>query len=300
MTCQLTGAYLYDGPKGEKRNKRRSAHNITANDSLTTRLDFNRRHAKFDFHAWVDERYAFSEGEHVLNVGCGSGAQALTALAAVGPNGSVSALDISANSVAALRRSVGVTPNLTAVIASMDQLEAVIAEQFQFKTYDIAHSTYALWYAQNHIVVLDAMRTALRAGRLIVTTPNAPGGGLAKRVSPPTPYWDLSTRFGPNVLEPYFRSYFPRVTIHLQRNALVVTDVDEVVRFYRAMEHLALEVGGVDHVEIDDAQRANARSRKVERCRGSRGRPAPMSGTRALSGLRWPIGPTSESSRWRL
>jgi SAM-dependent methyltransferase len=215
----------------------RSAHNITATDSLTTRLDFNRRHAKFDFHAWVKEHYAFSEGEHVLDVGCGTGAQALTALAAVGPIGSVSALDISADSIAALRRSAGGAPNLTAVVATMDQLEGVIAERFPVKIYDVAHSTYALWYAQNHIGALDAMRAALRPrGRLIVTTPNAPNGlrELAKRVGPPTPYLDLSTRFGPNVLEPYFRSYFARVTIHLQRNTLVVTDVDEVVRFYRA------------------------------------------------------------------
>lgn len=214
-----------------------SQSNITDNSSLNTRLDLNHRYGKFDFDSWVAENYHFSEGMDVLDVGCGNGAQALQALAAVGSRGSVSAIDISKESVDQMMAMARSPSNLEGVVADMRDLALVIRDRFKVRRYDVAHSTYALWYAGEHVRVLEAMRSALKPnGRLIVTTPGHPNGlrELVKRLGKPTPLLDPVTSFGPNVLAPYFQSSFVDVKIHLRRNYIDIPSAEEVLRFFRA------------------------------------------------------------------
>src|SRR6202022_1775481 len=95
----------------------------------------------------------------------------------LGCNGSVTALDLTSESIAQLLTSSGAPTNLQAEVADMRELARLIAERFRVKRYDLAHSTYALFYAHDHLPVLEAMRSALKSGaRMIVTTPAGPNG----------------------------------------------------------------------------------------------------------------------------
>src|SRR5665213_217764 len=97
--------------------------NITSNDSLNVRLDVNRDFGAFDFHQWVFENYRFAPGADVLDVGCGNGVQALEALRAVGPGGSVSGVDLSADAVTQLREAAAGAANLDVHVGDMRELQ---------------------------------------------------------------------------------------------------------------------------------------------------------------------------------
>jgi SAM-dependent methyltransferase len=211
--------------------------NITSNKSLQTRLNANRTFGNFDFHAWIYEHYAFATGMDILDVGCGSGAQAIEALRRVGPDGSVTALDLSAESIAQLKTNSGAPPNLQAEVGDMRELAPLVRERFRVKKYDLVHSTYALFYAGSHRLVLQAMRDSLKPGaRMIVTTPAGPNGlrRLVNQLGFQTPELEAIDHFGTCVLEPYFRSAFTKVDIRLGQNLLRIPSAEAVTALYRS------------------------------------------------------------------
>ena len=211
--------------------------NITSNDSLNVRLTANREFGSLDFHRWVFQNYKFAPGMDVLDVGCGNGVQALEALRVMGSNGSVSAVDLSPPAVAQLTATANGAPNLQAIVGDMRELGTSISETFKVKKYDLAHSTYALYYAGEHVKVLEAMRKALKPdGRMIVTTPIGPNTlrQLVNRLGYPTPELAQIDNFNSAVLEPYFRSFFNHIDIQIRRNVLKLPTTDAVATLYRS------------------------------------------------------------------
>lgn len=211
--------------------------NITKNDSLNVRLHANKNFGSLDFHSWVFQNCAFQPGMDILDVGCGNGKQVIEALRVLGGRGSVTALDLSQESVDELRNTVGNPPNLELVVGDMRDLGRHIRDSFRVKTYDLAQSTYALFYGIEHIKILEAMRTALKpTGRLLVTTPVGPNGfrQLVNRLGFPTPELAPIDTFGPHVLEPYFRSFFSHVNIQIRRNLLKLPSLEAVRELYRS------------------------------------------------------------------
>jgi SAM-dependent methyltransferase len=211
--------------------------NVTATDSLQNRLEINEKYGSLNFHEWLLSRVGFRPEMDILDVGCGTGIHAIAALRALRGKGTVSAMDLSADSVQILKANGAGYSNLDAVVGDMKDLGAIIGNQFRIKRYDLTYSVYALWYCPDHFGVLDAMRRALKpAGRMVVCTPNFPNGlrESIKRLGHPRPDLDQITNFGSNVLEPYFRAYFDETVIHLRRNLLRITDTDDVLRFYKS------------------------------------------------------------------
>ena len=134
-----------------------SSHaNVTATDSLTTRLAINEKYGAFDFHSWVLSHLAFRPGTDVLDVGCGTGVHAIKALEIMNNAGSVSAMDLSADSVAVLQERARRYSNLETAVGDMGDLGRIIHERFHVQSYDLAYSVYALWYARDHFSVLDS------------------------------------------------------------------------------------------------------------------------------------------------
>ena len=54
---------------------------------LKKRIEINHAYSSTDFDAWLLERLAVESGEHVLDVGCGTGAQSIPIAGLVGPSG---------------------------------------------------------------------------------------------------------------------------------------------------------------------------------------------------------------------
>src|SRR5947209_4883122 len=119
------------------------AERAQASDLLAKRIEINRNYSAADFDGWLLERLAVKPGEDVLDVGCGTGAQSIPIAGVVGPGGSVSSLDISADSIATLKSRIPAGARVEAVASDMADLARVIAGTFTTKRYDLAQSSYA-------------------------------------------------------------------------------------------------------------------------------------------------------------
>ena len=221
------GSLIYSGNRSERG---------TATQFLEKRIEINRTYSSADFDAWLLEKLAVRAGEDILDVGCGSGAQTVPFATVAGPGGSVSSLDISADSVALLRTRVPPQTRVQAVAADMGDLADVITKVFTTKRYTLAHSSYALYYSSKRMHVLDIMRDALMpGGRCAVFTPNRPHGlvELAARFGDIPAAVNELLKFGPEVLHPYFEQNFRRVEVHHFHNVVTVPSSDILIEFYR-------------------------------------------------------------------
>lgn len=205
-------------------------------NSLSTRLHLNAKYQSRDFQEWLMTRLAVGPGEHVLDVGCGNGAQSIPFLNAVGPTGSVSSCDVSAESIEVLLRRTEGDPRLQAVTADMAELSSLISDQFRQKSFTLAHSSYALYYSPQRDSVLRTMAQSMHSsGRVAVFTPMKPHGmvDLAAQFSdiPDAVYDSLSF---PDHLQELFRELFWDVRIDLFQSEMRVTSVDDFMDFYKA------------------------------------------------------------------
>jgi hypothetical protein len=118
----------------------------------------------------------------------------------------------------------------------MADLARVIADTFTTRQYSLAHSSYALYYRDQQLHVLDVMRGALKAGgRCAIFTTNRPHGlvDLAARFSEIPPEVEGPLRFGPTVLRSYFEKNFVRYDVHNFHNVVTVPSTDILIEFYR-------------------------------------------------------------------
>lgn len=218
---------IYSGERAER---------ATGTSYLEKRIEINRAYSSAEFDSWLFDKLNVQPGEDILDVGCGSGAQTIPFATMVGPTGSVSALDISADSIALLKSRIPPASRVQAVAADMADLPQVIAGTFSIKRYSLAHSSYALYYSPGRLDVLDTMRRALKpGGRCAVFTPNQPHGlvDLAARFVHVPAAVHESLRFGPEVLSPYFEQHFRSTQVHHFHNVVSLPSSDILIDFYR-------------------------------------------------------------------
>jgi SAM-dependent methyltransferase len=144
------------------------SHLDTDAAALEARLRAHDRFAARDINGWILERVDPGPGERVLDVGCGTGKQAL---ALARRAGAVVGLDVSAAALAdadAAARRAGLS-NLRLVEGRMDSLAEALAGE---RAFDAALSCFALYYADSPSDVLRAIRSRLvRGGRAFVCGP---------------------------------------------------------------------------------------------------------------------------------
>jgi ubiquinone/menaquinone biosynthesis C-methylase UbiE len=236
----------------------RRAERATATAFLEKRIEINRAYSSADFDAWLFDRLKIKQGEDILDVGCGSGAQTIPFARQVGPTGTVSSLDISADSIALLKSRIPPGARVEAIDADMAQLSEVIERKFSVKRYSLVHSSYALYYSPQRLAVLDVMRAALKAGgRCAVFTPDRPHGlvELAARFIKVPDAVNASLCFGPDVLQPYFEKYFNRVETHRFHNVVSVPSADVLIEFYRQTTYYDVQAEPKMRAVADDAIR---------------------------------------------
>ena len=238
--------HIYGGERFEQ---------ATSRDSLEERLRINKAYASADFDGCLMERLHVVPGEDVLDVGCGTGGQSLLFAKSVRPGGSVSALDISKGSVEALNAALSADDPVQAIVGDMTDLPSLIENTFRTKRYDLAQSSYALYYALERDAVLGTMKAHLKpGGRLAVFTPQGPHGLVelaAKYCEIPQPVYD-SLNFR-SVLHEWFHGNFQSVEEHDFHNELRIPTADEVLDFYAATTYYdANAVPAIrEHVEAE-------------------------------------------------
>lgn len=204
---------------------------------LNTRIRLNSKYQNINFHRWLHERLNVQPSETILDVGCGTGAQTLKFLEVVGPKGQIVALDICKDSIEQLKQSSHSDPRISAIVGGMDELEKNIQDTPFSGQFTLAHSSYALYYADKPLDVLDFMRRSiLPQGRVAVFVPTTPHGlvDIAKQFSDiPKSVFDC-LQFGPDVLEPFFRKHFWQVEVHFFISEMKVKAIDDFMSFYQA------------------------------------------------------------------
>ena len=243
---------------GEK--KRRA---ISSSD-LKMRLDLNKKYQSKDFQVWLRKRLAIKNGEQILDVGCGTGAQSIPMAEDAGTHGRVVSLDISSDSIEVLKNSVPehLKDRISAYTLDMGFLKDFLKENYKDKFYSLAQCSYALYYSPKRIEVLEEMqRRTSPLGRVAVFTPSPPHG-MIEFVSK---YHDISMPvndslyFGENVLRNLFRKCFWEVEVHYFQSVISIDCFEDFKSFYEATTYFNSEYandvykGAKDQIEKDGA-----------------------------------------------
>lgn len=106
------------------------------------------------------------KGEHVLDVGCGTGASAIPAAQAVGPNGSVLGVDVAANMLARAEEK--------AVAAGLDNTVFRVADMRKLgepdESFDCIISVFSIFFAPDmEAQIAELWRMVQPGGRLVAT-----------------------------------------------------------------------------------------------------------------------------------
>lgn len=107
------------------------------------------------------EHTAIQPGERIIDIGCGTGASALRAAQAVGPNGHVFGIDIS-------QAMLGLAKKRAAAMDGMDNLTLEIADgqshAFETGAHDLLQSRFGVMFFQDPTAAFANLLTALRPG----------------------------------------------------------------------------------------------------------------------------------------
>jgi SAM-dependent methyltransferase len=131
--------------------------------ALKQRIRSNERFGSADLNSWIFAELDVHAGMSVLDLGCGTGKQALPLSRIVGEDGRVTAIDISDVALAELRRQAadsGVSERIDTHCVGLDDL----AEVWGLPTFDRAVSSYSLYYAREPKALLQNIHERLRPG----------------------------------------------------------------------------------------------------------------------------------------
>lgn len=118
----------------------------TDSEALGKRLEIQQRLSTFDLNEWIFEKTVPGVGEHWLDLGCGRGKQTLPLARVVGPRGSVTAVDLSQESlgiIEAAAASQGTADRIETIHTSLDEIDGQLA----WRSFDGIVGSYSLYYA---------------------------------------------------------------------------------------------------------------------------------------------------------
>jgi ubiquinone/menaquinone biosynthesis C-methylase UbiE len=171
----------------------------TQPELLEQRIAENSASQEVDLVKWIFDRLSGGFGS-VLELCCGTGAQTLPMLRIVGNGGTVVALDVSQEALAALtQRAQGERASLQTVCGSLDDLSAALQSLGLARpSFDLIFCAYGLYYSSDARKILDeALSWLNKGGRIAVIGPFGPNNG---------PLFDLVRACGAKIPAPVIAS----------------------------------------------------------------------------------------------
>lgn len=206
----------------------------TSTSSLDARLEANRRSQKIDFKEWSVKILSPKEGDKVLEIGCGTGSQTIPVATKIGERGSLTFVDLSAQSVATVSEKLGSSTTQRGIVGSMDDIDDLLDPDNG--KFDLIYSVYAMYYAKEPKRLLDYLFNRLSPdGRICILGPESPHGfvELARKYFEIPEEVDRSLNFRTEVVESFMKENFQTFEVCVIRNPQFFYSVEDALEFFR-------------------------------------------------------------------
>lgn len=204
-------------------------------EDLQTRIDIHSQYGGRDIDQWMLGVLAPAKGNHILDVGCGSGKQCLAFYDHLGGEVEITGGDVSE---ALLENARNATEAKGAAITYMN-LDFNDHFPFEDKTFDLVTCCFAIYYATDvEFTVKEIHRVLKPGGRLFTTGPMPANKRLfydiiheaTQRPIPPMPG---SSRYGSEILDT-MKSRFSEVEVYIFENPLSFPEAEPFLAYTRA------------------------------------------------------------------
>jgi ubiquinone/menaquinone biosynthesis C-methylase UbiE len=153
-------------------------HRSIRAECLEGRIQENTAAQTTDFNAWVFDRIPVKQGDRVLELCCGTGAQTVHFLRRTGKTGRVVALDIAKESLQVLQSKVPEEEraSLTLIESDLDLFDqSLTSHGFPQGWFDMIFCSYGLYYSKDASHVLARAKLWLKpGGSLVIVGPFGP------------------------------------------------------------------------------------------------------------------------------
>jgi len=201
--------------------------NITDSTSLSFRIKFNKKYSKYNFDDWLKENYEFKKNYKILDVGCGDGKQIKLAKKKIGKFGEITGIDLSKESIEKIKRKN--KKKIQLINCSMDNIN-FIEKLIRNKSFDLIHSTYAIYYSKNPLKLLNYLKKKLKKkSKLIITVP-----GEKNTLKELLKIKEDKKKLKKNEIENFFINNFDNVKINILNNYLDVNNFSDIINFYKS------------------------------------------------------------------
>ncbi len=218
----------------------------TCSQALQTRLSLNRQLGVSDFDGWVLGQLQPKQGECILDVGCGTGKFAIPCAQVVGDKVSVTALDVSQESLAKLKAQCQARAlRIKTICARMEELTRYVGEGI----FDAILSSYALYYSEKpEQTIHDVCRCLKREGRLLVVSPDQGNNqeflSLLEPITgiPETAIYNQSFTY--KIVTPVCKTLFKELREEHFENSIIFPNAQLLLKYWRS--------GGYYHAETEE------------------------------------------------
>lgn len=206
----------------------------TSASSLNARLEANKRSQRIDFKEWSVKTLSPMEGEKVLEIGCGTGSQTIPVAQKIGKSGSLTYIDLSAESVALVNEKLGGAVTQRGIVGNMDEIDDLLKPDDG--KFDLIYSVYAMYYSKKPKPLLESLFKRLSSiGRLCIIGPESPHGfvELSRKYFEIPEEVDRSLNFRTEVVESFLKEHFQTVEVCVIRNPQFFYSTEDALEFFR-------------------------------------------------------------------
>jgi ubiquinone/menaquinone biosynthesis C-methylase UbiE len=206
----------------------------TTND-LATRIDIHSKYGGRDIDQWMLNLLQLKPGDHILDVGCGSGKQCFSYKEYLKGNAQITGGDVNPDLLAQAK-----SENLgqNSVIEFVD-LDFNKKFPFESDSFDFISCCFAIYYALNVPFTIGEMHRVLKPGGRLFTTGPMPHNKqlfyeiIKEATQKPMPAMPGSSRYSTEFLSA-IKSRFSRVDLHIFENPLTFETIDPFLTYTRA------------------------------------------------------------------